>query len=170
MAILPIRLFGDPVLRARASKVSRVDRGARRLMENMTDTMREAPGIGLAAPQVGVLRRIIVWENEEDRGCLANPVMLQQDGSVEGEEGCLSMPGITYPVVRSQFIVVEGIDENGDEVQLETQDLTARIIQHEIDHLNGVLFIDHLPPALRKEAIGVLRELQETWALQEAAR
>lgn len=170
MAILPIRLFGDPVLRSRASEVSSVDRGARRLMKNMTDTMRQAPGIGLAAPQVGVLRRIIVWENDEDRGSLANPVILERDGSVEGEEGCLSIPGINYPVVRSQFILVEGIDEEGEEVQFETQDLTARIIQHEIDHLNGVLFIDHLPPDLRKEAIGMLRELQETWTPQEAAR
>jgi len=171
MAILPIRLYGDPVLRARAADVPQVDRGARRLMRNMTDTMREAPGIGLAAPQVGVLRRIIVWENEEDCGSLANPVILEREGSVEGEEGCLSIPGINYPVVRARLILVEGFDENGDKVKLETQDLTARIIQHEVDHLNGVLFIDHLPPDLRKEAMAAIRELQEVWAApQEAAR
>ena len=169
MAILPIRLYGDPVLRTRASEVTEVDRPARRLMKNMTDTMREAPGIGLAAPQVGVLKRIIVWENEEDRGSLANPVIVEREGEAEGEEGCLSMPGITYPVVRSQLILVEGVDEHSDFVRFETQDLTARIIQHEVDHLNGILFIDHLPPDLRKEAIGKLRELSETW-LQEAAQ
>lgn len=169
MAILPIRLYGDPVLRTRASDVPDVDRGAKRLMRNMTDTMKEAPGIGLAAPQVGVLRRIIVWENEEDRGSLANPVILEREGAVLGDEGCLSMPGITYPVERAQLILVEGIDEGGDPVRFETQGLTARIIQHEIDHLDGVLFIDHLPTDLRKEAIGILRELSETW-VQEAAR
>lgn len=170
MSILPIRLYGDPVLRARAAEVSEVDRAARRLMNNMTDTMREAPGIGLAAPQVGVLRRIIVWENGEDVGSLANPVILEREGEVEGEEGCLSMPGLTYPVVRAEIILVEGFDETGETVRFETDDLTARIIQHEIDHLNGVLFIDHLPPDLRSEALGVLRELVETWGPQEALR
>ena len=170
MAILPIRLFGDPVLRTRAAELDELDRRARRLMNNMTDTMKDAPGIGLAAPQVGVLKRIIVWENDEDRGALANPLILDREGLVEGEEGCLSMPGITYPVVRSEWIVVQGIDDSGDTVQFETRDLTARIIQHEIDHLDGILFIDHLPPELRSEALGVLRELSETWDQQEVAR
>jgi peptide deformylase len=170
MAILPIRLYGDPVLRTRASEVPELDRSSRRLMKNMTATMQEAPGIGLAAPQVGVLRRIIVWENAEDKGALANPVILERDGMVEGEEGCLSMPGILYPVVRSEWIVVEGMDESGDLVKFETRDLTARIIQHEIDHLDGVLFIDHLPPELRSQALGELRELSEIWMAEEAAQ
>lgn len=170
MAILPIRLYGDPVLRTRASEVTEVDRGARRLMKNMSQTMQEAPGIGLAAPQVGVLRRIIVWENGEDQGSLANPVILERDGEVEGEEGCLSMPGINYPVLRAKLILVEGLDAKGEPVRFETQDLTARIIQHEVDHLNGVLFIDHLPPDLRKEAIATLRELQEIWEREEVAQ
>ncbi|MEX0789419.1 MAG: peptide deformylase [Actinomycetota bacterium] len=165
---MPIRLYGDPVLRARAAEVSEVDLSARRLMNNMAETMRQAPGIGLAAPQVGVLRRIIVWENAEDSGSLANPVIVEREGEVEGEEGCLSMPGLNYPVVRSQLILVEGVDEKGEAVRFETQDLTARIIQHEIDHLNGVLFIDHLPPDLRSEALGVLRELSEIWDAEEA--
>ena len=169
MAILPIRLYGDPVLRTRAAELDEVDRPARRLMKNMTATMQDAPGIGLAAPQVGVLKRIIVWENGEDRGSLANPVILERQGAVTSEEGCLSMPGINYPVERAQFILVEGLDEDGEPVRFETQDLTARIIQHEIDHLNGVLFIDHLPPDLRKEAIGKLRELADNgWVLEEA--
>jgi peptide deformylase len=169
VAILPIRLYGDPVLRTRASELDELDRRARRLMNNMTDTMKEAPGIGLAAPQVGVLKRIIVWENEDDSGALANPVILERDGMVEGDEGCLSMPGITYPVIRSEVILVEGVDDKGDTVRFETRDLTARIIQHEIDHLDGILFIDHLPPDLRSEALGILRELAETWD-QELAR
>ncbi|HEX2054205.1 MAG TPA: peptide deformylase [Actinomycetota bacterium] len=170
MATLPIRLYGDPVLRTRAQELDEVDRPARRLMKNMTDTMREAPGIGLAAPQVGVLKRIIVWENGDDRGSLANPVILEREGAVTSEEGCLSMPGITYPVERAQLILVEGLDEDGEPVRFETQDLTARIIQHEVDHLNGVLFIDHLPSDLRKEAIRTLRELAENGWVQEAAR
>lgn len=170
MSILPIRLYGDPVLRTRAAELDEVDRRARRLMNNMTDTMKEAPGIGLAAPQVGILKRIIVWENDQDRGALANPVILEREGSVEGEEGCLSMPGITYPVVRSEWVLVQGVDDSGDTVKFETRDLTARIIQHEIDHLDGILFIDHLPPELRSEALGVLRELAETWDQQEVAR
>jgi peptide deformylase len=159
MPILPIRLFGDPVLRTRAAEIGDMDRSVTNLMESMADTMRAAPGIGLAAPQVGVLRRVIVWENEEDRGALANPVILDQDGAIEGEEGCLSLPGLAYPVVRSEWVVVEGIDELGDEVRVEAYDLTARILQHEIDHLNGILYIDHLADDLRAEAIAKLREM-----------
>ncbi|CAN5847430.1 peptide deformylase [soil metagenome] len=170
MSILPIRLYGDPVLRTRAAELDEVDRRARRLMNNMTDTMKDAPGIGLAAPQVGVLKRIIVWENDQDSGALANPVILERQGQIEGEEGCLSMPGITYPVARSEWILVQGTDGSGDTVTLETRDLTSRIIQHEIDHLDGILFIDHLPPDLRSEALGVLRELAEGWDQQEVAR
>ena len=159
MPILPIRLFGDPVLRTRASEVVDFDRSVTNLIESMTDTMLAAPGIGLAAPQVGVLRRVIVWENGEDRGALANPVIIDRDGAIEGEEGCLSLPGLAYPVVRSEWVTVEGIDEVGDEVRVEAYDLTARILQHEIDHLNGILYIDHLSDDLRAEAIAKLREM-----------
>ncbi|MGQ0678484.1 MAG: peptide deformylase [Actinomycetota bacterium] len=159
MAIMPIRLFGDPVLRTRASEVAAVDSAVSSLMQNMAQTMVEAPGIGLAAPQVGVLRRVIVWGNDEDRGALANPVIVGRQGAVEGEEGCLSLPGLTYPVVRAEWVRVEGFDEQGREVAVEAWDLTARILQHEIDHLNGVLFIDHLPEELHQEAMARVREL-----------
>jgi peptide deformylase len=159
MPILPVRLFGDPVLRTRAAEIDKVDASVRTLMRSMRETMREAPGIGLAANQVGVLRRVIVWENEEERGALANPVIVERDGAIEGEEGCLSLPGLAYPVVRSQWVLVEGVDERGKEVTIEAFDLTARIFQHEIDHLNGVLYIDHLPEELRDEAVAKLREM-----------
>jgi peptide deformylase len=159
MAILPIRQFGDPVLRTRAAEVERVDRTVRSLMQSMTDTMRAAPGVGLAANQVGVVRRVIVWENEEDRGAMANPAIVDRGGEVEGEEGCLSLPGLAYPVVRSQWVVVEGLDERGKRVTIEAENLTARIFQHEIDHLNGVLYIDHLPEELRHEANARLKEM-----------
>lgn len=160
MALLPVRLFGDPVLRTRAREVEVADDSVRDLARGMEETMRAAPGIGLAAPQVGVLRRVIVWENEEDRGALANPVIVDRKGQVEGEEGCLSLPGLAYPVVRSEWVRVEGLELGGKAVVVEAHDLTARILQHEIDHLNGVLFIDHLPLDLRREALAKLR-LQE---------
>lgn len=160
MGVLPIRQFGDPVLRTRASEVAEVDRSARRLIKSMTQTMREAPGIGLAAPQVGVLKRIIVWEwDDEFTGELANPVIVERGGEVEGEEGCLSLPGLLYPVTRAQWVVVEGVDVRGAPVRLEAEEMPARILQHEIDHLDGVLFIDHLPEDLRREAMRRLREM-----------
>ncbi|MBW3590995.1 MAG: peptide deformylase [Actinobacteria bacterium] len=160
MAVFPIRQFGDPVLRTRASEVPEVDRAARRLMKSMAQTMEQAPGIGLAATQVGVLKRIIVWEWEEEQGQLANPVILDREGEVEGEEGCLSLPGLLYPVVRSQWVVVEGINAGGERVRLEAEDMRARILQHEIDHLDGVLFIDHLSEDLRREAMSKLRNME----------
>jgi peptide deformylase len=159
MPILPIRLFGDPVLRTRAAEVDKVDGAVKNLIRSMQETMRAAPGIGLAANQVGVLRRVIVWENEEEQGALANPIIIERDGEVEGEEGCLSLPGLAYPVVRSQWVLVEGINERGRQVTIEAFDLTARIFQHEIDHLNGVLYIDRLPDELRDEAVATLREM-----------
>lgn len=159
MPILPIRLFGDPILRTRASEVVQVDQGVAALMESMDQTMVAAPGIGLAAPQVGTLRRVIVWGNEQDRGALANPQIVSSKGAVEGEEGCLSLPGLSYPVVRAEWVRVEGLDIQGRAVAVEAWDLTARILAHEIDHLNGILFIDHLPEDLHRQAMAQLREL-----------
>ncbi|MDQ4148684.1 MAG: peptide deformylase [Actinomycetota bacterium] len=158
MTLLPIRLFGDPVLRTRAREVEAVDDSVLDLVTNMEETMRAAPGVGLAAPQVGVLRRVIVWENEEDRGALVNPVIVAAKGRIEGEEGCLSLPGLIYPVARAEWVRVEGVEPSGRPVAVEAFDLTARILQHEVDHLNGVLFIDRLPPDLRREALAKLRE------------
>jgi peptide deformylase len=158
MAVLPIRIFGDPVLRSRAREVVEVDDTVRDLINSMEETMRAAPGVGLAAPQVGVQRRVIVWEYEEDRGALANPVIVAQRGETEGEEACLSVPGLAYPVLRSEWVRVEGIEASGQSVVVEAWDWTARILQHEIDHLNGVLFIDRLPRSLRREAMAKLRE------------
>jgi peptide deformylase len=158
MALLPIRLFGNPVLRSRAREVAAVDDAVRDLMRSMEETMKAAPGVGLAAPQVGVQRRVIVWEHEEDRGALANPVIVAQKGEVEGEEACLSLPGLVYPVVRSEWVRVEGLDPSGRPLEVEAWEWMARILQHEIDHLNGVLFIDRLPRTLRREAMAKLRE------------
>ncbi len=159
MAILPIRQFGDPVLRQRAADTEAVTGAHRRLVQDMLETMRVAPGVGLAGPQVGVLDRVFVWEVEDAHGAVFNPVITARSADrVEAEEGCLSLPGLYYPVVRSAAVIVEGMDENAQPVRLEAEDLLARVCQHEIDHLDGVLFIDHLPEDLRKEALARLRD------------
>ena len=159
MAILRIRTFGDPVLRERAREVEGITDVHHKLIKDMFDTMRDAPGVGLAAPQVGVLERIFVWEFEEESGVFINPEIVERSGKAEdGEEGCLSLPGIVGPVDRSYEVVVEGLDEDGEPFRIEASDWVARIFQHEIDHLDGVLFIDHLPEALRKEALSTLRD------------
>jgi peptide deformylase len=155
---LSIRVFGDPVLRQPARPVERVTRVHKRLARNMTETMRAAPGVGLAGPQVGVLERIFVWEVEERSGTLINPVIDQRSSElVEAEEGCLSIPGLLYPVVRSTAVTVSGLDADGKPTTLDAEGLLARVCQHEIDHLDGVLFIDHLPERLRREALAQLR-------------
>ena len=159
MAILPIRQWGDPVLRQKANEVESVTDLHRRLVNDMLETMREAPGVGLAGPQVGILERIFVWEVGEEYGAVFNPrIVASSDEEVEGEEGCLSLPGLYYPVTRAEKVTVEGIDENGDPVKLDADELLARVCQHEIDHLDGVLFIDHLNEEMRKEALGILRD------------
>jgi peptide deformylase len=125
----------------------------------MTETMRAAPGVGLAGPQVGVLERIFVWEVEDRSGTLINPVIEERSSELEeAEEGCLSLPGLLYPVVRSTAVRVSGIDAEGKPTTLDAEGLLARVCQHEIDHLDGVLFIDHLPERLRREALSLLRD------------
>jgi len=158
VAVLRIRTFGDPVLRQKAPETGPVDELHRKLTGDMIDTMREAPGVGLAGPQVGVLERIFVWEVEGEHGAVINPVILERSReTVTEEEGCLSLPGLYYPVERAARVVMEGIDETGAPVRFEAEDLLARVCQHEIDHLDGILFIDRLPDGLRKDALTRLR-------------
>ena len=161
MAILPIRTFGDPVLRERAREVENVTDVHRRLVADMLETMREAPGVGLAGPQVGVLERVFVWEVEGRHGALFNPVIVRRsEETVVGEEGCLSIPGLAYDVERHASVAVEGLDADGEAVAIDAgeDDFLARVFQHEIDHLDGVLFLDRLPEEARKEAMRTLRE------------
>jgi peptide deformylase len=159
VAILRVRTFGDPVLRQRAREVEEITDVHRKLIQDMFDTMRDAPGVGLAGPQVGVMERIFVWEFEDEHGVFVNPTIGKRSRkSEEGEEGCLSLPGIVGPVDRSYEVVVEGIDETGAPISVEASDWVARIFQHEIDHLDGVLFIDHLSEELRREALSTLRD------------
>ena len=158
MAILPIRTFGDPVLRQKARPVERITDVHRRLVDDMIATMREAPGVGLAGPQVGVLERIFVYEVGDDVGAIFNPSITSRSRDLEDdEEGCLSLPGLpVLPVTRHVAVRVEGVDEKGKPFERDAEGFIARVFQHEIDHLDGVLFVDRLDEKLRKKA---MREL-----------
>jgi peptide deformylase len=160
MSVLPIRTFGDPVLRDKARPVEDFDRALRQLAETMIETMHEAPGVGLAAPQVGRPLRLIVFDVDDDRGAtaLANPVLRDEWGEQIADEGCLSLPGIYYPVRRHERVAAEAYDLDGHEVSIEADELLARVLQHEVDHLNGVLFIDRLEAEHRSLAMAELRD------------
>ncbi len=146
MAVRPIRLLGDPVLRRRAKRVPQVDASILRLMDDMIDSMREANGVGLAAPQIGVSLRVIVIEvPDEEVVALVNPEIVKRSGQRRLDEGCLSVPGYRAEVTRSESVVVKGLDRQGRPVRVKAKDdLLAHALEHEIDHINGVLYIDHL--------------------------
>ncbi len=158
MAIQPIRLFGDPVLRKPALEVVDFDRELRRLVQDLTDTMLEAPGAGLAAPQIGVGLRVFTWNVEGEVGHLVNPVLRLSEDQQDGPEGCLSIPGLSIDCRRALSVVAHGFDQYGEPVTIEGSELLARAIQHETDHLDGVLFLDRLDPANRKLAMKEIRE------------
>ncbi len=151
MAILHVRKYGDPVLRRRAEPVDDVTQEIRDVLRDMVATMYAEVGVGLAAPQVGVSLRMMIVDDERGRGAkaLLNPVIVDQGGRVVAEEGCLSIPGFFAPVARAEWVRVEAHDEDGAPQRLDARGFFARVIQHEIDHLDGVLFIDHLEPMLR---------------------
>jgi peptide deformylase len=154
MAVLPIRLAGDPVLRQKAKKVRTIDASIRKLIDDMIETMREAPGVGLAANQVGVPLRVVVIEIPElderesltrELYVLVNPQMVKRSGERFLDEGCLSIPGYKASVPRSVSVTVKGLDRKGKEVRIKAQDnLLAEALEHELDHINGILYIDHL--------------------------
>jgi len=155
-----IRVFGDPVLKQRAAEVTDVDGGLARLADDMVDTMRAAPGLGLAAPQVGVQKRLFVYElpeSEEGPKTIINPVISESRGEWEYEEGCLSVPGLYFPIVRPKEIHLTGYDLEGNEVSLEADELFARLLQHELDHLDGRLLLELLDDDQRKQAMRELR-------------
>lgn len=153
MTILSILHFPDPRLRNKALPVTKVDGVVRTLIDDMLETMYEAPGIGLAAIQVNVLKRVVVIDISEDRSspiCLINPEIVARDGEEIMEEGCLSVPGVYEEVERSNRIKAKGLDRNGEPWELETDGLLAICIQHEIDHLDGKLFVDYLSEIKRQ--------------------
>jgi peptide deformylase len=154
MAVREIRILGDPVLRTPAEPVAEVDDEVRQLIDDMLETMYDADGVGLAAPQVGVSRRVIVIDVREPDVApfgLVNPVIVERADEVErGEEGCLSIPGLRDIVERSAKVVVEGLDRDGLPRRIEAEGLLARALQHEVDHLDGILFIDRVSPLKRQ--------------------
>ncbi|MGW1344950.1 peptide deformylase [Kribbella sp. NPDC002412] len=158
MSVTPIRLFGDPVLTTKAEPVVDFDAELRRLVQDLTDTMVAAPGSGLAAPQIGVGLRVFTWNIEGELGHLVNPQLTLSDEEQFGPEGCLSIPGLTFDCRRAQSVIAKGFNMYGDPVVIEGSDLLARCIQHETDHLDGVLFIDRLDTDTRKQAMKAIRE------------
>ena len=150
MAVLTVRLYGDPVLRQVATPVREITAEIKRIIADMTETMWHQVGIGLAAPQVGLPHRILVMDDGKGGAqALINPEIETRSGTIREEEGCLSLPGVFGVVERSKTITVRAMDADGKPVSLEATGLKARIVQHELDHLDGVLFIDRLPPVTR---------------------
>ena len=159
MSVLPLRFMGDPVLREKARPVAAFDQALKRLAGDMVETMYETHGVGLAAPQVGVSGRMFVFDDGETGPIvIVNPELHEAEGEQDGEEGCLSLPGIYFNVVRAERIRVRGSDLNGDPVEMEGVGLLARILQHETDHIDGKLFLDRLSDEDRREAMRLLRE------------
>jgi peptide deformylase len=167
MALLPILHYPDPRLRNRADAVEIVDDAVRKLVDDMLETMYAAPGVGLAAPQVNVFKRVIVIDISEDRNrplCLINPQILGRRGAQTTEEGCLSVPGIYDTVERAAWVRVRALDRDGAPLELEADGLLGVCIQHEIDHLSGKLFIDHLSQ-LKRARIRKKAEKQQRYAM-----
>ncbi len=158
MAVQPIRLFGDPVLRRPATEVTHFDREIQRLVQDLTDTMMEAPGAGLAAPQIGVGLRVFTWYIDGELGHLINPTLRLSAETQSGNEGCLSLPGLTYDCTRAEHVVAIGYNMHGEPITVEGSDLLARCLQHETDHLDGVIFVDRLSDDVRKQAMRDIRE------------
>jgi len=150
MGILPIRVAGDPVLREKAKKIKKIDESVQRLIDDMIDTMHAAPGVGLAAPQIGRSLRVVVIETPETEGVLVliNPEKVKASGERRVTEGCLSVPGYQAEITRSKQVTVKALDREGKVVRIKaTETLLAQALEHEIDHVNGVLYIDYLESA-----------------------
>jgi peptide deformylase len=157
MAVYPIRTFGDPVLRLPCAEVTEFDATLRRLADDMLETMYDAPGVGLAANQVGVQKRMFVYDVGDGPGVLVNPVLSGHRGEWEYTEGCLSVPDLAWPIVRFAEVRVDGFDADGAPVVIEGAELMARMLQHEVDHLDGRLLLSHLDRRQHKDAMRALR-------------
>ena len=163
MSILDIRVLGDPILRQASTPVTGVTDELRRLIADMFDTMHHARGIGLAAPQVGRTERLAIVEVDDERLVMINPEIVRQEGRAKGEEGCLSIPDIYADVERPKSVIVRARDERFEAYEIEATDLVARCIQHEIDHLDGKLFVDYLSVLKRTAALA-------KWKLEQGDR
>lgn len=166
-----IRTFGDPVLKTQASPVAEIDGKVARLVDDMFDTLYDTgSGIALAAPQIGVQKQVVVWDIDDEPMAIINPVIVESDGEWVYNEGCLSIPELYVELLRPNQILVRGFTVDGDEVEIEADELMGRMFQHEIDHLNGVLMFDRMTPDQRREAMAEYRRIQETPAPPQRRR
>ena len=159
MAGHTIRLVGDPVLRQRAAEVSDIDGKLAQLADEMVTTMYDAPGMGLAAPQIGVRKRVFVYDVGEGPLTLINPTIVESDGEWAYEEGCLSVPGLSWEIVRPKLVHLTGLDLDGNQLSIEADEILARCFQHEMDHLDGILLLERLDAETRKTALKTIHEL-----------
>ena len=157
MNTLPIRLYGDPVLNVVTTEVADIDGKVAALADTMIETMYEAPGVGLAANQIGVAKRLFVYDKGDGPVVVVNPVIVESDGEWTYEEGCLSVPGLSWEITRPNAIHLVGYDLDGNEIDVETDEFEGRIFQHEMDHLNGILLVERLDADQRREAKKLLR-------------
>lgn len=165
-----IRTYGDPVLKSKAMPVADVDGKVVRLIDDMFDTLVDSGnGLALAAPQIGVQKRVVVWDLGENPLAIVNPEIVESDGEWVFDEGCLSIPGLYVEMLRPKQVLVRGVDLNGEIVEIEADELEARMFQHEIDHLDGVLMFDRLEGDQRKDALAEYRRIEEQAAAGEAA-
>jgi peptide deformylase len=154
---LTIRQYGDPVLKARTSEVEEIDGAVASLVDAMIETMYDAPGTGLAANQIGVQRRIFVYDVGEGPRTVINPRIVESEGEWTYDEGCLSVPGLSWDIVRPNAVHLVGLDLDGNELSIEADELEGRVFQHELDHLDGILLVERLNEDQRKEALKILR-------------
>ena len=168
MALYPIRTFGDPVLRTPAEPVDDIPSSLERLVDDMLETMYEAPGVGLAAPQIGISKRIFVADVGDGPFVMINPEVVESTGEWVFDEGCLSVPGKFWPIERPSFARAKGIDLNGATVEHAGDELMGRVLQHEIDHLNGMLLLERLAKRVKKAALRDLR--REALGLSDGSR
>ncbi len=153
-----VRTYGDPVLKQVAREVDRIDGGLAKLVDDMVETMYDAEGAGLAAPQVGVQKRVFVYDVGDGPEVLINPEIVESEGEWYHDEGCLSIPGLRLGIIRPQRVHLRGFDLEGNERSLEGEDFLGRVFQHEVDHLDGVLMVERLDEDMRKQALRVLRD------------
>ncbi len=158
MSILPIRTYGDPVLNTPTTDVEEIDAKIAALAESMIETMHDAPGVGLAANQIGVQKRLFVWDKGEGPHVVINPVIVETSGEWVYEEGCLSVPGLSWDIVRPNQVHLKGFDLDGNELDIETEEYQGRIFQHECDHLDGVLLVERLSEDQKRDAKKLLRK------------
>jgi peptide deformylase len=158
MSAYSVRVYGDPVLKQVARQVDHLDGSLARLVEDMVETMYDSEGAGLAAPQVGVQKRLFVYDVGEGPQAIVNPVIVETDGEWYHDEGCLSIPGLRLGLVRPDRVHLRGHDVDGNELSVEADEFLGRVFQHEVDHLDGVLMVERLDDEMRKQALRVLRD------------